>query len=114
MDTQQEAILVQLRKGVLEYCVMAQLLRAPSYGLQLATDLSRFPALFTSEGTLYPLLARLRKQGMVETSWQESSSGPPRRYYKLTERGEIALTSFKDAWGPFTAAVTSVLKEADQ
>ena len=114
VDTQQEAILVQLRKGVLEYCVMAQLLRAPSYGLQLATDLSRFPALFASEGTLYPLLARLRKQGMVETTWQESASGPPRRYYKLTQQGEAALASFQDAWGPFTAAVTSALKEAEE
>lgn len=112
VDTHQEAILVQLRKGVLEYCVMAQLLHAPSYGLQIAADLARLPALFASEGTLYPLLARLRKQGMVETTWQESTSGPPRRYYKLTERGEAALASFKEAWGPFTTAVTTALEEA--
>lgn len=111
VELNQEAILVQLRKGVLEYCVMAQLQRAPSYGLQIAADLSQFPALFASEGTLYPLLARLRKQGLVETTWQESTSGPPRRYYKLTKQGEVALVSFKDAWGPFTAGVTKALKE---
>ena len=112
MDT--HAILVQLRKGVLEYCGMARLQHAPSYGLQLAADLSRFPDLFASEGTLYPLLARLRKQGMVETTWQESTSGPPRRYYQLTAQGEAALASFKDAWGPFISAVTTALKETSK
>jgi len=105
----QESALVQLRKGVLEYCVLAQLQRAPSYGLQLAADLARFRTLFSSEGTIYPLLARLRKLGYVETTWQESTTGPPRRMYKITTSGDHALSEFTKAWGPFVDEATRSL-----
>lgn len=105
-----ESVLVQLRKGVLEYCVLAQLQREPSYGLKLALDLVKYETLFASEGTLYPLLARLRKQGLVETNWQESTSGPPRRYYHVTVAGADALAAFADAWTPFTREATAVLE----
>lgn len=108
--TASESMLVQLRKGVLEYCVLASLVREPSYGLKLSSDLVRFPTLFASEGSLYPLLARLRKQGWVETNWRESTSGPPRRYYNVTPAGHEALASFLGAWGPFTDEASRVLK----
>ena len=59
----------------------------------------------TSEGTIYPLLARLRKDGLVATTWQESPSGPPRRYYRLTQKGEVALATFAEEWARFRDAV---------
>jgi PadR family transcriptional regulator PadR len=59
----------------------------------------------TSEGTIYPLLSRLRRDGLVETTWRESTSGPPRRYYSLTTAGLAALAVFKDEWGRFRDAV---------
>lgn len=110
MKLARESVLIQLRKGVLEYCVLAQLRQEPSYGLKLALDLVKYETLFASEGSLYPLLARLRKQGSVETTWEESSSGPPRRYYRVTVAGEEALAAFADAWVPFTREATALLE----
>ena len=95
----------QLRRGVLEYCVLALLRDRPRYGVELVRELGEADALVTSEGTLYPLLSRLRREELVDTSWQESSSGPPRRYYQLTEQGERALTEFAAEWSAFRDAV---------
>ena len=74
----------QLRRGVLEFCVLALLRSEERYSFELVRALSAVDGLVTSEGTLYPLLARLRRDGVVETTWRESLSGPPRRYYRLT------------------------------
>jgi len=63
----------------------------------------------TSEGTLYPLLSRLRKEGLVETTWRESSSGPPRRYYTLTAEGESTLDAFVVEWRRFSRSVDGLL-----
>ena len=79
----------QLRKGTLEYCVLALLDEGERYGFELVRTLSEADGLMVSEGTIYPLLSRLRRDLMVETSWQESESGPPRRYYHLTEAGRL-------------------------
>lgn len=105
-----DGILAQMRKGILEYCVLAYLENNPSYGLQIASTLGADRQLFASEGTLYPLLARLRKQGWVETRWQESTSGPPRRYYALTDDGAAALKSFATTWVDFRRAVDAALE----
>ena len=69
-----KSVLTQLRKGVLEYCVLALLQHGPSYGVDLAKRLGQHTALFASEGTLYPLLSRLRRQGWVKSSWHESTT----------------------------------------
>lgn len=111
MPTETDGVLTQLRRGVLEYCVLAMLRSGPAYGLEVANRLGRHRVLFTSEGTLYPLLSRLRRQGWVETTWRESTSGPPRRYYELTESGTRALETFLEAWGPFRDDVETVLEE---
>lgn len=111
MDSPTDAALTQLRKGVLEYCVLACLRNRPSYGLELAANLTR-SHLLTSEGTLYPLLSRLRRQGLVETTWQESSAGPPRRYYQLTDQGTAALSTFTATWRPFSDNVNAILEDA--
>jgi PadR family transcriptional regulator, regulatory protein PadR len=81
------------------------------YGFELARRLANADGLVTSEGTLYPLLGRLRKEGLVETTWRESSDGPPRRYYRLTSAGESTLRSFVDEWARFRTSVDSLLEE---
>lgn len=105
-------LLTNLRRGAIEYCVLALLRRGESYGLDIAHALSADGVLITSEGTLYPLLSRLRTSGLVTTSWQESTSGPPRRYYQLTDQGEAALEAFERAWKPFRDAVDRTLDGA--
>ena len=109
MEPGAERILTHLRRGALEYCVLAMLRTGPRYGLDIARTLSDGGVLMRGEGTLYPLLARLRKAGLVETTWQESTTGPPRRYYALTPDGERALTQFTSTWAPFRDAVDAAL-----
>ncbi len=87
-----------MRRGVLPYCVLAMLRDTPLYGFELVRALGGIDGMVTGEGTIYPLLARLRRQGLVETTWQESTSGPPRRYYRLTAAGRTAITEFAEAW----------------
>lgn len=101
--------LSQLRKGVLQYCVLALLRDGKRYGVELVRALGEADALVTSEGTIYPLLSRLRRDQLVTTSWQESSSGPPRRYYELTPAGHRALDQFGAEWTRFRAAVDGFL-----
>jgi PadR family transcriptional regulator, regulatory protein PadR len=102
-------VLPQLRRGALEYCVIALLRERPRYGFDLVRELSEAEGLLTSEGTIYPLLSRLRKEGLVTTSWQESGSGPPRRYYALTTDGRAALDRFRQDWTRFRDGVDRVL-----
>ena len=94
-----------LRRGTLEYCVLAILAGGRRYGVELVRQLGADGALTASEGTLYPLLSRLRRTGWVETSWEESPIGPPRRYYTLTSEGRAALARFRDEWVIFRDAV---------
>ena len=101
--------LTQLRRGVLEYCVLALLRDESLYGFDLVRRLGEIDGMVTSEGTIYPLLTRLRKEGWVSTTWQESESGPPRRYYSLTQAGEKALLLFGDEWSVFRSSVDRML-----
>jgi PadR family transcriptional regulator PadR len=101
--------LTQLRRGVLEYCVLALLRERPHYGFDLVRRLGEADGLLTSEGTIYPLLSRLRKDGLVTTTWQESGSGPPRRYYDLTDAGRTALAGFVEDWHAFSDSVDRLL-----
>ena len=98
-----------LRRGTLEFCVLALLEAEPRYGVELVTQLAAQTALATSEGTIYPLLARLRREQLVSTFWQESGSGPPRRYYRLTDAGVASLASFTTEWTRFRDAVDGLL-----
>lgn len=99
--------MTQLRRGTLEYCVLALLRTGERYGFDLVRELGD---LVTSEGTIYPLLARLRRDGLVETSWRESESGPPRRYYRLTHRGRRVLDAFVIEWERFRDSVDAALQ----
>ena len=98
-----------MRRGVLEFCVMALLKDGQRYGVELVRELGAVDAMVTSEGTIYPLLSRLRKDHLVDTVWQESPSGPPRRYYQLTQAGIRALDEFAAEWEHFRDAVEHFL-----
>ena len=101
----QDALLSQMRRGTLQYCVLALLAKEERYGFDLVRGLAEVDGMVTSEGTIYPLLGRLRRDGLVDTTWQESPTGPPRRYYRLTESGMAALEGFRLEWRRFRDAV---------
>ncbi len=103
--------LSQLRRGVLEYCVLSLLDAEPLYGFDLVRRLGDVDGMVTSEGTIYPLLSRLRREGRVTTTWAASDSGPPRRYYSLTPDGRAALGAFAAEWRRFRDAVDSLLPD---
>ena len=104
-------LLSQLRRGSIQYCVLALLRDGDRYGFELTRTLAEADGLVTSEGTVYPLLARLRQEGLVQTSWQESTQGPPRRYYRLTPEGHRALDAFIAQWRRFRDAIDGLLDE---
>jgi len=105
-------LVAQMRRGVLPYCVLAMLRDEQRYGFELVQALASVDGMVTGEGTIYPLLARLRRQGLVETSWQESDAGPPRKYYRLAGAGHAALTEFAQSWHRLRASVDELLSEA--
>jgi PadR family transcriptional regulator PadR len=109
--TVRDSAVSQLRRGVLEFCVLALLREDERYGFDLVRALAEADGLVTTEGTLYPLLGRLRKEGLVDTSWRESTSGPPRRYYRMTKAGRAALEAFTDEWARFRASVDTLLEK---
>ena len=106
-----ETIEIQLKKGVLTLCVLALLNRHDSYAYEIASTLS--DAIDMGEGTIYPLLSRLRRDGLVETTWQESATGPPRRYYSLTRAGHRSLAEFTAEWTRFRDAVEGFLAPSE-
>ena len=95
----------QLRKGILEYCVLSALAEAPLYGYDIVRQLRDIECLVISEGTIYPILSRLKKEGLVDTYLEESPEGPARKYYRLTARGKAMLEKMKAAWTDITAGV---------
>jgi PadR family transcriptional regulator PadR len=105
-----DGLVSQMRRGALEYCVMALVRETPRYAFELIEALGK-TGMLTTEGTLYPLLSRLRRDGLVKTDWRESTDGPPRRYYELTAEGRRALSAFKSEWTGFRGAVDKILQE---
>ena len=101
----------QIRKGVVELAVLALLADGERYGSQMVDELAERPALALTPGTVYPLLARLLKAGLIASTWRESPVGPPRKYYALTRQGAEAYAELRDAWRAVRAAVDSVVKE---
>jgi len=102
-----EPIDVQLKKGVLELCVLELLSQGDSYAYEIASKLA--DAIGMGEGTVYPLMRRLSTDGLVETYLVESSTGPSRKYYRLTRTGRTALADQREAWRSFTAAVDGIV-----
>jgi PadR family transcriptional regulator PadR len=106
--------LTELRRGVLEHCVLAVLREGESYAFDIVRVLANAGELVTSEGTIYPLLARLRRDRFVTTSWRESDAGPPRRYYRITDSGQQALSAFGSDWARFRDAVDTLLTRVSE
>jgi PadR family transcriptional regulator PadR len=102
-----EAVQVQLKKGVLELCVLALLSRGDAYGYEIASRLAK--GIEMGEGTVYPLMRRMQADGLVETYLVESQSGPPRKYYKLTASGQTSFAAQKSEWSTFSRAVNDIL-----
>ncbi len=114
VEGRQGSLVSQMRRGTIAYCVMALLREGSRYGFDLVRALGSVDGMVTSEGTIYPLLARLRRDGLVESAWRESPSGPPRRYYELTKSGETSLREFIEEWARFSDAVDGLLRKGRQ
>lgn len=99
-----------LRKGVLPNAVLALVEGRPRYGLEIVRAL-RDAGLVNGEGTVYPILGRLREEGLVTTEWRESGTGPARRYYETTSDGHEQLAAFRRGWYEFVASVEQILEE---
>jgi PadR family transcriptional regulator PadR len=111
MDREQDGWASQLRKGVIELAVLGLLAREPKYGSQLVEELAARPELAITAGTVYPLVARLAKAGLVTSTWQESPVGPPRKYYTLTAAGRDALAGMATTFAAVAAAVRGIVEE---
>jgi PadR family transcriptional regulator PadR len=101
----------QMRKGMLEYCVMLLLRKEPSYATDIIVRLKE-AELIVVEGTLYPLLTRLKKDGLLSYEWRESTQGPPRKYYALTLEGEQFLSGLDSAWNELSRTVSYLKAES--
>jgi PadR family transcriptional regulator PadR len=98
-----------MRKGVLEYCTLLVLNNEPLYAINIIKDLKE-AKMIVVEGTLYPLLTRLKNDKLLTYKWEESTQGPPRKYYELTEKGREFLSELENSWGELVNAVDKVKK----
>lgn len=94
----------QMRKGVLEFCILSILSKAEAYPSEIIEQLKK-GKLIVVEGTLYPLLTRLKTAGLLKYRWEESKSGPPRKYYNITETGKLFLEKLESTWDDLVSAV---------
>ncbi|MES2436900.1 MAG: PadR family transcriptional regulator [Patescibacteria group bacterium] len=98
----------QMRKGILEFCILLIIARGRIYSSEILLQL-KDADLLVVEGTLYPLLSRLKTQGLLEHSWEESKSGPPRKYFTLTNKGHDTLKELKATWKILSASIHSLI-----
>src|SRR5262245_53549204 len=98
----------QMRKGLLELCVLAALKGQRMYGYDIVKRLAATHGLVMGEGTVYPILSRFKKEGLVETTLSESPEGPARKYYQLTARGRLLLTKMLAAWAEVRDGIEAV------
>jgi PadR family transcriptional regulator PadR len=100
----------QMRKGVLEFCILSILSRGDAYATDILNRLKE-SELIVVEGTLYPLLSRQKNAGLLSYRWEESTQGPPRKYYALTDKGREVLKELESSWHELIDAVDSILKK---
>jgi PadR family transcriptional regulator, regulatory protein PadR len=100
----------QMRKGVLEFCILSILSRGDAYATDILNKLKE-SELIVVEGTLYPLLSRQKNSGLLSYRWEESTQGPPRKYYALTDKGREVLKELESSWRELIDAVDSILKK---
>ncbi|KHD85858.1 PadR family transcriptional regulator [Heyndrickxia ginsengihumi] len=102
----------QILKGILEGCLLSIIAKKETYGYEMMEKLSEYGFTMVSEGSIYPLLLRMRKEGLVTTSQHKISSGGPRRkYYSLTEKGQKELLQFKEHWEVISNSVARLLEQ---
>lgn len=99
----------QMRKGVLEFCILSILSQGDAYPTEIIERMKE-AKLVVVEGTLYPLLTRLKNMGLLSYRWEESTSGPPRKYYRLTELGEQFLKELEATWDELVDSVNNTVK----
>ena len=99
----------QMRRGILEFCIVSLLSKQEIYTAELINSL-KSANLIVTDGTLYPLLNRLLKAGLLQYRWEESDSGPPRKYYSLTDKGHHYLSELNSAWTDITGSVQAILE----
>ena len=109
MDNITENVRSQMRKGVLEYCILCLLSKEDAYASSLLTRLKE-ANMIVVEGTLYPMLIRQKNQGLLTYRWEESPQGPPRKYYSLTDKGREQLAQMDDAWSEIIATIEEIKK----
>lgn len=107
MDNITENVRSQMRKGVLEYCILSLLAREDAYASSIISRLKDVNMIVV-EGTLYPLLIRQKNQGLLTYRWEESPQGPPRKYYSITERGREQLAQMDEAWKEIIATIEEI------
>jgi len=116
MDTQKllENWSVQVRKGLLEFCILNALGNRRLYGYDIVKRLRAVDGLVIGEGTIYPILSRFRTQGLVEASVEESPEGPPRKYYRLTELGESLVAEMNSSWERMQRGIENLREDTEQ
>lgn len=103
----EENVKAQMRKGILEYCILAILSRGDSYAPRIIAELKQ-SEMIVVEGTLYPILTRQKNAGLLTYRWEESPQGPPRKFYMLTDKGREYLASLDEAWEELVAQIRAV------
>ncbi len=107
-DMDLENTQVQMRKGVLEFCILSIISRGEVYASDMLGELTGAKIMIV-EGTLYPLLTRLRKAELVDYKWVESVSGPPRKYFMITEKGQDFLNNLKNTWNELVSSTNHII-----
>lgn len=100
-------IKAQMRKGILEYCILSVLSREDAYTSSLI-EILKESEMIVVEGTLYPLLTRQKNQGLLDYRWEESPQGPPRKYYSITEQGRAVLEELDKAWADLVKVIDNI------
>ena len=106
--------LTQIKKGLLELCILNLLNKQSMYGYQIVKFLRDIPGLIITEGTIYPLLGRLKREGFVIATFQESPSGPVRKTYELSKKGKKRLTEINRTWKDISGARNGFIQQGDQ
>lgn len=109
MESTADNIRSQMRKGVLEYCILSILAKREAYASSIIEEL-KAANMIVVEGTLYPLLIREKNQGLLSYRWEESPQGPPRKYYMITEKGRALLQEMDNAWNEIVTTIDTLKK----
>lgn len=110
MEQANENVRAQMRKGLLDYCILSILSRKEAYASSILDEL-KTAGMLVVEGTLYPLLIRQKNQGLLSYRWEESTQGPPRKYYIITDKGRSQLADMDEAWQEMVKSIETLKQE---